>query len=162
LSRRGFRQVGVTNNLNCFKSESSPGYFFLRLVMPKRFTATEIWDEDWFIELPLDYKIFWFYIKDKCDQAGFFRVNVLIFNATNHTNVDAEKSFELFNKGKKRLRKVNGSMWLLEDFFKFQYGQKFNPENKVHVGIERIYKGHGVSIGSLKGIERVSKVSKET
>jgi len=32
----------------------------------------------------------------------------------------------------------------------------------MHVGIEKIYNNHGVSIGSLSGIERVSKVSKET
>jgi len=51
---------------------------------------------------------------------------------------------------------VNGGLWLIEDFFKFQYGLKFNDLNRVHVGIEKIYKTHGVSIGSLKGIERVS------
>ena len=130
--------------------------------MPKRFTATEIWEEDWFIEMPLEYKIFWFFVKDKCDQAGFFKLNIKSFNTAHSTNVDIETAFELFNKGKKRLRKVNGSMWLLEDFFKFQYGQKFNIDNRVHVGIEKIYCSHGVSIGSLKGIERVSKVSKET
>ena len=130
--------------------------------MAKRFTATEIWEEDWFIELPSDYKLFWFYVKDKCDQAGFFKLNIKGFNTSHKTNVNIETAFELFNNGKIRLRKVNGSMWLLEDFFKFQYGQKFNTDNKVHVGIEKIYTVHGVSIGSLRGIERVSKVSKET
>lgn len=130
--------------------------------MAKRFHATEIWDEDWFIELPKDYKLFWFYLKDKCDQAGFFRINVLLFNSTHQVNIDIETAFELFNKGKKRLRKVNGSMWLVEDFFKFQYGQKFNDKNVVHLGIEKIYTNHGVSIGSLRGIERVSKEAKKT
>lgn len=127
--------------------------------MPKRFTATEIWEEDWFIEMPLDYKLFWFYIKDKCDQAGFFRVNILGFNQAHNTKVDIETAFELFNKGKKRLRKINGSMWLIEDFFKFQYGHKFNDKNAVHLGIEKIYNRNGVSIESIKSIDRVSKGS---
>ncbi len=130
--------------------------------MPKRFTGTEIWDEDWFLELPKDYKLFWFYVKDKCDQAGFFKLNVKSFNNSHEAEVDIDTAFELFNKGKKRLRKVNGSVWLLEDFFKFQYGTKFNTENKMHTGIEKIYNVNGVSIGSLGGVERVSKVPKGT
>ena len=130
--------------------------------MPKRFTATEIWEEDWFTDLPKDYKLFWFYLKDKCDQAGFFRINIRIFNQVHETNIETETAFELFNKGKKRLRKINGSMWLIEDFFKFQYGQKFNDKNVMHLGIEKIYTINGVLVGSLQGVERVSKVSKET
>lgn len=130
--------------------------------MAKRFTATEIWEEDWFIELPIDYKLFWFYIKDKCDQAGFFKINIKSFCQLYKVDIKIETAIELFNNGKKRLRKVNGSMLLLEDFFKFQYGQKFNPENKMHVGIDKIYRSHGVSIESLKGIERVSRDSGKT
>jgi hypothetical protein len=130
--------------------------------MAKRFTATEIWEEDWFLDMPNEYKLFWFYIKDKCDQAGFFRINIKLFNSLHSTNIDLDEAFEIFNKGKKRLRKVNGSMWLMEDFFKFQYGHKFNTDNRMHLGIEKIYKSHGVEIGSLRGIERVSKVSTET
>ena len=128
--------------------------------MPKRFTSTEIWDEDWFLDMPNEYKLFWFYIKDQCDQAGFFKINTRAFSQINNVKIDIETAIEWFNKGKKRIRKVNGSIWLLEDFFKFQYGYKFNPENKVHCGIEKIYKGNGIEINSLKGIERVSKGSK--
>lgn len=130
--------------------------------MAKRFTATEIWEEDWFIEMPNDYKLFWFYIKDRCDQAGFFKLNVSSFNSLHKTDIKIETAFDLFNKGKQRLRQINGSMWLIEDFFRFQYGQKFNDKNKVHTGIEKIYNCHGVSIGSLRGIERVSKESDKT
>lgn len=130
--------------------------------MAKRFTDTKIWEEDWFIDLPKDYKLFWFFMLSICDQAGFFKINIKSFNASNDAQVDIEIAFELFNKGKERLRKVNGSMWLVEDFFKFQYGHKFNDKNKVHLGIEKLYNGHGVNIGSLRGIERVSKESDKT
>ena len=125
--------------------------------MAKRFAATEIWEEDWFLELPIQYKLFWFYILSACDAGGFFRVNVKTFCVLNNVEIDTDTAFEVFNKGKKRLRKVNGSMWLIEDFFKFQYGHKFHPESKVHSGVEKIFRNHGVDIGSLKGIDRVTK-----
>ena len=128
--------------------------------MAKRFAATEIWEEDWFLDLPSEYKLFWFYILSACDAGGFFKINIKTFCLLNRVDIEIETAFDFFNKGKKRLRKVNGSMWLIEDFFKFQYGHKFNPESKVHSGVEKIFKNHGVDIGSLKGIDSVGKVSK--
>lgn len=129
--------------------------------MAKRFSATEIWEEDWFLDMPNEYKLFWYYILSACDQAGFFKINIKSFSSKNNVELDIDTAFELFNKGKKRLRKVSNSVWLIEDFFKFQYGHKFNCNNKMHLGIEKIYSLHGISIDSLRGVERVSTVSKE-
>jgi hypothetical protein len=123
--------------------------------MAKRLTSTDVWKEDWFIELPVEYKLFWFYILSMCDQGGFFKINIISFNKLNSVEVDSETAFELINKGKKRLRKINGSMWLVEDFFKFQYGIKFNPKSPVHSGVEKIFNQHGISISTLRGIDRV-------
>lgn len=127
--------------------------------MAKRFTATEIWEEDWFIELPTEYKLFWFYALSACDQAGVFKVNIKKFCVLNNVQIDSETAFELFNKGKKRLRKVNGSMWLFEDFFTFQYGQTFNLNNRVHKSIEGIYSKIGVKVDSIRGLKEVKKES---
>ncbi len=123
--------------------------------MSKRFTSTQIWEEDWFIEMPLEYKMFWFFIKDKCDHSGMFKINVRVFNSTHGVQVDSEIAFELFNKGKERLRKVNGSMWLIEDFFKFQYGGNMNLNNRVHKSVEESYIKHGVNLESIRGLNVV-------
>ena len=129
--------------------------------MPKRFTGTEIWDEDWFIELPKDYIIFWFYIKDKCDHAGMFKINVKVFNAIYNAQIDSEIAFELFNKGKKRLRKINGSMWLIEDFFSYQYGHTLNVNNRVHSSVKDVYDKHEVKLGSIRGLKEVKEGVKD-
>lgn len=127
--------------------------------MSKRFTETKIWEEDWFLELPKDYKTFWFYMKDKCDHAGMFKINVRVFNAIHDAKIDSELAFELFNKGKKRLRKVNGSMWLIEDFFSFQYGHVLNMKNTVHKSIKEIYEKNGVELRSVRGLLEVKEGS---
>lgn len=129
--------------------------------MAKRFASTEIWKEDWFLELPNEYKLFWFYILSTCDQAGFFKVNTKSFSLIAEVKISEDVALEHFNKGKKRIRKVNGSIWLIEDFFKFQYGQKFNILNKMHLGIGKIYDEHGVKLDTLRGVERVSIPPKE-
>ena len=129
--------------------------------MPKRFTATEIWEEDWFLDLPKDYRMFWFYIKDRCDHAGIFKVNTTTFNRLHESNIDAETAFEVFNKGKKRIRKVNGSSWLIEDFFVFQYGKSFNINNRMHESILKLYDKVEVKLGSISGLEVVCDTLKD-
>lgn len=128
--------------------------------MAKRFTSTDIWDEDWFIDLPKDYIIFWFYVKDVCDHAGIFKVNVKKFNKMFGCKVDSEVAFKLFNSGKERLRKVNGSNWLLEDFFKFQYGHNFNGNNRLHESIAAIYDKVEVNLTSIRGLKVVKERTK--
>ena len=44
--------------------------------MSKRFTDTGIWvDKPWFIELTPAEKCAWFFIKDRCDNVGVWKLN---------------------------------------------------------------------------------------
>lgn len=129
--------------------------------MSKRLTSTVIWEEDWFLEMPNEYKLFWFFIKDKCDHSGMFKVNIKVFNSLHDVKIDSEVAFEYFNKGKKRLRKINGSLWLIEDFFSFQYGQNMNLNNRVHQSVEKLYEKHGVNLGSIRGLNEVKERVKD-
>lgn len=123
--------------------------------MAKRFTSTEIWKEDWFLDMPNEYKLFWFYLLSSCNHAGLFKINLKSFCALNQVKVDSEKALEYFNKGKKRIRQINGSVWLVEDFFLFQYGQNFNPNNRVHESIRVEYQKYGVKLNTIRGLIEV-------
>jgi hypothetical protein len=129
--------------------------------MAKRFTATEIWEEDWFLDMPNEYKLFWFYMKDRCDHAGLFKVNTTTFNKMHDLGINSELAFELFNKGKKRIRKVNGSSWLIEDFFLFQYGEHFNTKNRMHESILKLYNKVEVKLESIRGLVVVCDTLKD-
>ena len=85
--------------------------------MAKRFTATEIWSEDWFLDMPMEYKLFWYYMLSTCNHAGFFKVNLRSFCGLNGVNLTSTKVLEYFNAGKQRIRVVNNSLWLIDDFF---------------------------------------------
>ena len=128
--------------------------------MAKRFASTEIWDEDWFLELPIEYKLFWFYLLSACDHAGFFKVNIKTFSVLNNVEISSETAFELFNKGKKRLRKVNGSMWFIEEFFTFQNGHILNLNNNSHKSMKGLFDKHGVELGSVRGLKEVKDTPK--
>lgn len=128
--------------------------------MAKRFSATEIWEEDWFLDMPNEYKLFWYYMLSTCDHAGLFRVNVGSFCKLLSVKIDTDKYLELINKGKLRIRTITNSLWLIEDFFVFQYGHIFNHNNKVHQSIANLYKKHNINILDVRGLSEVKERTK--
>lgn len=128
--------------------------------MAKRFTQTDIWDEDWYLDLPKEYKLFWFYLKDQCNHAGIWKPNIILFNAMIGCKINLNKALVFFNNGKERISVLNSGHWFINDFFVFQYGGIFNPQNRVHKSIECIYNQEGVILTSIRGLKEVKDEDK--
>jgi hypothetical protein len=119
--------------------------------MPKRFHDTDIWDEDWFLNMAADYREFYFYMKDKCDHAGIFKPNILKFNRLFNFNINLEEAIIFFNNGKERVIKLKNGRWFMPDFIPFQYGNHLNTKNRVHASILNILKINEVELTSIRG-----------
>lgn len=102
--------------------------------MSKRFTNTEIWEEDWFLELDSEQQLFWFYLKDACNHAGLWKVNRKQFEYVLGKKFDLEKFLAAINAGKSRVL-VFGDRWFIISFIRFQYGEVLNENNRVHLSI---------------------------
>lgn len=127
--------------------------------MSKRFSATELWDEDWFLDMPNEYKLFWFYMLSTCDHAGFYKVNLKRFMAINNVKISAEKALALFNFGKCRIRPLKEGFWFVEDFIVFQYGHKLNKKNRLHLSVVDLLNKFKIKTSSIRGLEEVSEGS---
>lgn len=92
--------------------------------MPKRFTATEKWDDPWFCGLSEPNKLFWLYLLDRCDHAGIWQVNWPLVNF----HIKGEITPALFSN---RIVVIAPDKWFIPKFINFQYG-KLNPESNVH------------------------------
>lgn len=121
--------------------------------MAKRFTDTNIWGEDWFLEMPNEYKLFWYYMLSSCDHSGIFKVNTSVFCRLNEVKLTSNKALEYFNTGKQRIRVIQDNVWFIEDFFVYQYGESFNTKNRVHESIEKSYKKYNISLTSIRGLK---------
>lgn len=113
--------------------------------MGLRMTDTAIWDEDWFIDLPIDYKLLYMYIKDRCDHAGIWKPNLLIFKTIlgNNHMVFKDDFIRAVNKDsegneKKRIIILPNKNWFLVKFITFQLGNKYNPKIGAHRGALKI------------------------
>ncbi|MEO6305944.1 MAG: hypothetical protein ABIP51_22550 [Bacteroidia bacterium] len=121
--------------------------------MAKRFTATELWEEDWFLDMPNEYKLFWFYMLSNCDHAGVYKVNLRSFSSLLEVSVSSNTALTYFNNKKERIRVISEGIWLIEDFFVFQYGTTVNLNNKLHESIEKIYNKHSINIKDIRGLQ---------
>lgn len=129
--------------------------------MAKRFSSTEIWNEDWFLEMPAEYKLYWYYMLSKCDHAGLFKVNVKVFCGINEVNLTPNKALQYFNTDKQRIRVISDSVWLIEDFFVFQYGDILNMNNRVHESIAELYQRHKIELTSIRGLKDLKERVKD-
>lgn len=123
--------------------------------MAKRFSATELWEEDWYLDMPNEYKLFWFYMLSTCNHAGFYRVNLKRFCTMNDVKISAKKAVDLFNSGKDRVRVIRDDLWFIEDFITFQYGHQLNHKNKLHKSILEILNRFNINISSIRGVREV-------
>ena len=128
--------------------------------MPKRFISTDIWDEDWYIDMPIEYKVFWFYIISNCDHAGIFKVNLRSFCGLNDIDIAANEALLYFNKDKERILEINKNTWFILDFYSFQYGSTFNENNKLHISIRTIYEKYNIDIEKVRGLKEFKKSTK--
>ena len=129
--------------------------------MAKRFSETEIWEEDWFLDMPNEYKLFWFYMLSKCDHAGIFKVNLKSFRGLIEVKLTSADALLYFNYGKQRVRVVSENIWYIEDFFVFQYGTTFNINNRMHSSIEKVLKKYNIELTTIRGLKDLKDTLKD-
>ena len=122
------------------------------MAMAKRYHDTGIWRQDWLIEMPSEYIMLWFYIKDNCCHAGIWKPNKKFIEYITGKPIELTKALELFNNGKERIRVLENGRWFLEDFIVFQYGCHLNGNNNVHASIAKILADNEIKLNSIKGL----------
>lgn len=110
----------------------------------KRFTDTDIWEQDWFIELPTKYKLFWNYIKDKCDNVGVWRPNKSVLQKIVGEPLSFDDFLSFINSDKVRIKVLPNGRWWVLSFFTFQYGDKFSPTSAIHRGALKSLLANGI------------------
>lgn len=101
--------------------------------MAKRFTDSELWNKDWFLELSIKQKLLVKYVFDNCDIAGILEISFRTLSFVLGEKVTKEDFY-----GLKQISFINENTVFVEDFIKFQNGvtiEELNPNYSVHKGI---------------------------
>ena len=103
--------------------------------MPKRFHDSELWKEDWYIDLSIEYKLFYQYMIDTCDHAGIWKPNIKQFEFILGSKLVLSEFLKAINSDKPRIVKIDNGRYFICRFIPFQYGTVLNLNNRVHLSI---------------------------
>lgn len=128
--------------------------------MAKRFTDSNKWDDDWFLELSLEYKLAWNYICDKCDAVGVWKPSRKAISFHLGVEVDLVEFRKIC--GEKRIFVMPNGNWWITGFCSFNYGELREDltSKTVHHYI-KLLKNHGLWIGYTEGIHTPKEKEKE-
>lgn len=134
--------------------------------MASRFRGTEVWDEDWFIELGGEQQHFWTYMCDTCNHAGIWKPNKSGFEMRTKFKVNLDSFFNKVNGDKERIFKLKDGNWFLTGFIQFQWFNKKKTfdlvlTNRMHVSIVNELKKYNVPHEKVRGLQEVLETSKE-
>lgn len=134
--------------------------------MASRFRATELWEEDWYVDLGGERQHFWDYIVDNCNHAGIWKPNKTGFEMRTGFKVNLDSFFQKVNGDKERIFKLKDGNWLLTGFVQFQwFNKKKNFDlvltNRMHVSIFNELNKYNVPHEKIRGLREVLETSKE-
>lgn len=116
--------------------------------MAKRFSDTEMSNDPWYRKLPLEGKVFWRYLLDRCDAAGFWKKDYELSSFQCGFEM-TDEILSKINDGKERV-KNHGEHLEVVEFVSFQYGV-LKADVKPHmpaIRLQKLYENKGY----LKGI----------
>lgn len=129
--------------------------------MAKRFTDTEIWDKEWFMDLPAVKKCLVRYIFDKCDVAGIWSPN---WKLASMYIGEAVTESDLLSIGQDLFVKMDSGKIFVSKFCTFQYGtlsESCAPHKKVIQILNSNSIDHTNPEGYSKGIITLQEKEKE-
>lgn len=104
--------------------------------MAYRYTDTNKWADNWFLNLSPTAKLLWNYFCDNCDIAGFIEVNTVRFSFdTGLTPEEIEQAIPEISS-KLIISKTRDVLYLI-NFLKHQKNYPLREKNKCHKGILR-------------------------
>ena len=108
--------------------------------MAKRFTENNKWEDNWFRRLNPVSKLFWLFVVDKCDIAGFWEIDWELASFY----IGAPVNESILGEFEGRLERVNnnGKIWIVK-FIEFQYGS-LNPAVHMHKAVIKLLDKKGL------------------
>lgn len=114
--------------------------------MAKRFTDSNKWEDPWFRKLPIEYRLLWIFILDRCDVAGVWKVDLELAGhliCGKFDSYDRQKCLDILNGRVHVLGNGDGERWFIVGFIKFQYGNLISS-SRPHMSVIKLLKEHGL------------------
>src|SRR5690606_14048456 len=99
--------------------------------MPRRFTDTEKWRDEWWGSLPNDYRMIWLYLVDSCSIAGIWKKDFRGLNFNCNTKITEDEFLKVF--GTRVIDK--GNFFFIPKFLRYQCPKGLNSNKPAILSI---------------------------
>lgn len=113
----------------------------------KRMTETEKWDDPWFRTLKPEYKVFWEFIRDRCDCAGVWKVDFAAVEFFTGLKLNPQEVLSAFGG---RVVDITKGRWWVVKFVSFQCGAILSDKSIPHQKVKAKLVEHGL-LGAYLG-----------
>lgn len=101
--------------------------------MPKRFTDTAKWTDEWWGSLDNDYRMVWLYLVDSCSIAGIWKKDFRGLNFNCNTKITEKDFIQVFGS-----RVIDrGNFFFIPKFIRFQCPLGLNSNKPAIISIVR-------------------------
>jgi hypothetical protein len=121
--------------------------------MAKRFIDTEIFNDEWFMDLSKDAKLFYIYYITNCDHAGILKLNLRI--AEIQTGIKSIQT--VIEQLSNCLLTLKPNVYLMPAFIKYQYPNFPKSNVKQQDSVLKILSIYGIDEEKIKSYLTVSK-----
>lgn len=126
--------------------------------MGKRFISTDIFSDDWFMELTVEQKLTWIYLITNCNHAGLFKINKKLFHfQTGFKNFDT-----IIKQLGNRIVTVTEQLYFIPKFIDFQYPSFPNSAVKQQNSAIELLKKSGLWDENTNSYITVTKESQDS
>jgi hypothetical protein len=123
------------------------------IIMAKRFIDTEIFNDEWFMDLSKDAKLFYIYYITNCDHAGILKLNVRI--AEMQTGIKSIQT--VIEQLSNCLLTLKPNVYLMPAFIKYQYPNFPKSNVKQQESALKILAYYDIDEEKIKSYLTVSK-----
>lgn len=135
--------------------------------MKRVFTDADIYEDEWYMDLTTDQKLFWDYICRRAEY-GFWKPNKGLAEFQLKIKIDFQKMLRAFNAGKERIKVLENGRWFIPSWVPFQY-KGLSMDCKAHKPIYEFYRANYpylydsylIAIGNLQEKEMDKDMEKE-
>lgn len=99
--------------------------------MPRRFTDTEKWRDEWWGSLSNDYRMIWLYLVDSCSIAGIWKKDFRGLNFNCNTTITEKDFLKVF--GERLIDK--GNFYFIPKFLRYQCPKGLNSNKPAILSI---------------------------
>lgn len=115
----------------------------------RKFITSDIWSDEWFMELSMELKMFWIFLITSSDITGLWKPSFKEASFYIGDEIKRETVEDVFSE---QIMIINRKKWFIKNYWKYQYSNQLKFSNPVHKRVVKELILEGIAEDNLKSL----------